>query len=83
MQYRPKIIKGTVKGTGWPIDCPLCGQKCWKMPAADKLKAAQAVTYLCTECAVKAGFLADYPKNRRKPGGNREQRRRAKRNARR
>lgn len=20
MQYRPKIIKGTVKGTGWPID---------------------------------------------------------------
>ena len=65
------------------IDCPLCGQKCWKMPAADKLKAAQAVTYLCTECAVKAGFLADYPKNRRKPGGNREQRRRAKRNARR
>ena len=49
----------------------------------DKLKAAQAVTYLCTECAVKAGFLADYPKNRRKPGGNREQRRRAKRNARR
>ena len=65
------------------IDCPLCGQKCWKMPSADKLKAAQAVTYLCTECAVKAGFLADYPKNRRKPGGNREQRRRAKRNARR
>lgn len=45
------------------IDCPLCGKKCWKMPAADKLKAAQAVTYLCTECAVKAGFLANYPKN--------------------
>lgn len=40
------------------------------------------VTYLCTECAIKAGFLSDYPRNRRKPGGNREQRRRAKRNAR-
>lgn len=65
------------------IDCPLCGQKCWKMPAADKLKEAQDVTYLCTECAIKAGFLSDYPRNRRKPGGNREQRRRAKRNARR
>lgn len=65
------------------IDCPLCGQKCWKMPAADKLKEAQAVTYLCTECAIKAGFFADYPKNQRKPGGNREQRRRVKRNARR
>ena len=20
MEYKPKIIKGTVKGTGWPID---------------------------------------------------------------
>ena len=65
------------------IECPACGQKCWKMPAADKLKEAQDVTYLCTECAIKAGFLSDYPRNRRKPGGNREQRRRAKRNARR
>lgn len=72
------------KHPGWElIDCPLCGQKCWKMPTADKIKAAQDVTCLCTECAIKAGFLADYPKNQRKPGGNREQRRRAKRNARR
>ncbi len=50
---------------------------------AEKLNEAQDVTYLCTECAIKAGFLSDYPRNRRKPGGNREQRRRAKRNARR
>ena len=62
-----------------PIACPNCGRKCWKMPEADKLQEAQGVSLLCTECAVKAGFLSQYQNNQRKPGGNRAQRRRAKR----
>jgi len=62
-----------------PIQCPNCGRKCWKMPEADRLKAAQSVDFLCTECAVKAGFMAPSQPGAGKPGGNRAQRRRAKR----
>lgn len=45
-----------------------------------KLQEAQGVSLLCTECAVKAGFLSQYkPSSEPKPGGNRAQRRRARR----
>lgn len=78
-----KNLNGDVqaKHPDWvPIACPNCGRKCWKMPEADKLQAAQGVSLLCTECAVKAGFLSPYqPNNAPHPEGNRAQRRRAKR----
>lgn len=70
-----KNLSGDVraKHPEWaPINCPNCGRKCWKMPEADKLKATQGVAFLCTECAVKAGFL----KSDQQPSiGNRAQRR--------
>ena len=77
-----KNINGDVqaKHPDWvPVSCPNCGRKCWKMPEADKLKEAQGVELLCTECAVKAGFLSPYQKNKPNPAGNRAQRRRASR----
>ena len=77
-----KNLNGDVqaKHPDWvPVSCPNCGRKCWKMPEADKLKEAQGVELLCTECAVKAGFLSPYQKNKPNPAGNRAQRRRANR----
>ena len=77
-----KNLNGDVqaKHPDWmPISCPNCGRKCWKMPEADKLQEAQGVFLLCTECAVKAGFMSPYQNNQTKPGGNRAQRRRANR----
>lgn len=65
------------------ISCPNCGQKCWKMPQADKLREAQGVTLLCTECAIRAGFISSYPTGAPKPGGNRKERRRRERENRR
>ena len=69
-----KNLNGDVqaKHPDWvPIACPNCGRKCWKMPEADKLQAAQGVSLLCTECAVKAGFLSPYqPNNAPHPEGN-------------
>lgn len=63
-----------------PINCPLCGRKCWKMGEADRLQKEQGVKFLCTKCALEAGLVTPFrPKNSPKPGGNREQRRRAKR----
>ena len=59
------------------ITCPACGQKCWKIPGADKLQREQGVLLLCTECAVKAGFVRPYGHMNK----NRAQRREAKRNA--
>lgn len=61
------------------IECPACGQKCWKHPEADRLQKEQAVQLLCTECALKAGLVLPFQQSRpaQKPGGNRAQRRRA------
>lgn len=82
-----KNLNGDVKAKhpDWElIDCPSCGRKCWKMPEADKLVKAQGVQLLCTECALKAGLIQPYrPDSTPKPGGNRAQRRRAKREGRR
>ena len=61
-----------------PVNCPHCGRKCWKPPEADKLKKSQGVQLLCTKCALEAGLVTPYQQNNTpKPGGNREQRRRA------
>lgn len=58
--------------------CPQCGGACWKPPGVDKLVDEQGVQLLCTECALRAGLVAPYRGgNDTKPGGNREQRRRA------
>lgn len=60
------------------IKCPKCGRKCWKTPEADRLVEAQGVQLLCTECALELGLVKPYrPDNSPKPGGNRAQRRRA------
>lgn len=65
------------------INCPLCGQKCWKPAEAEQFKA-QGVQFLCTECALKAGFVSPFRQNNTPtPGGNRKQRRRAEREKRR
>lgn len=63
------------------IECPVCGQKCWKHPEADRLQKEQAVQLLCTECALKAGLVLPFQQSgpAQKPGGNRAQRRRAER----
>lgn len=61
-----KNLNGDVqmKHPDWEsINCPNCGQKCWKMPVADKLQKEQGASLLCTECAVKAGLLSPYKKN--------------------
>lgn len=66
------------------IECPNCGRGCWKVPEAAKMQEQQGVQFLCTACALEAGLVAPFkPKNAPKPGGNREQRRRAKREQRR
>lgn len=76
-----KNLNGDVKAKhpDWElIACPSCGRNCWKMPEADRPVKAQGVQLLCTECALKAGLIQPY-KPAPKPGGNRAQRRRAKR----
>ena len=77
-----KNLNGDVKAKhpDWElIKCPRCGRNCWKTPEADKLVATQGVQLLCTECALAAGLVEPYrPDNSPKPGGNRKQRRRAK-----
>lgn len=66
-----------------PVECPCCGQKCWKPAEAEQLKA-QGVQFLCTECALKAGLVSPFRQNNTpKPEGNRKQRRRAEREKRR
>lgn len=66
-----------------PISCPRCNRKCWKPAEADRLQKAQGVQFLCTRCALEAGLVAPYrPNSSPKPGGNRAQRRRAEREAR-
>lgn len=59
------------------VECPGCGQKCWKVPISEKIHEKQEVQYLCTECSVGVGLLAPYNpiKNAPNPGGNRAQRR--------
>lgn len=60
-----------------PISCPRCGRKCWKPAEADRLREAQAVRFMCTECTIKAGLLAPYKTSSNpNPAGNRAQRRR-------
>lgn len=76
-----KNLNGDVKAKhpDWElIECPHCGRKCWKYPGADKLVKEQGAQLLCTECALSAGIVSPIPKIPTKPGGNREQRRRAK-----
>lgn len=61
------------------MNCPHCGRKCWKPAGVDKLQQEQGVQLLCTKCALEAGLVRPYrPDNTPKPGGNRAQRRRAK-----
>ena len=78
-----KNLNGDIKAKhpDWElIKCPNCGRGCWKTPEADKLVKNQGVQLLCTECALEAGLVTPYrPDNSPKPGGNRAQRRRAKR----
>lgn len=63
-----------------PMACPHCGRKCWKQPEADRLIKEQGAQVLCTKCALEVGLVSPYRQNNTpKPGGNREQRRRAKR----
>ena len=76
-----KNLLGNIKAKhpDWElIKCPKCGRKCWKTPEADRLVEAQGVQLLCTECALELGLVKPYrPDNSPKPGGNRAQRRRA------
>lgn len=78
-----KNLNGDVQGKhpDWEkVKCPKCGRKCWKTPEADRLVAEQGVQLLCTECALEAGLVSRYRSgNTPNPAGNREQRRRAKR----
>lgn len=65
------------------VECPNCGRGCWKTPEHDRLVEEQGVQLLCTECALEAGLVQPYspdnfPNYKSKPGGNREQRRKAK-----
>ncbi|MDO4321915.1 MAG: hypothetical protein Q4C61_05255 [Lachnospiraceae bacterium] len=63
-------------------NCPHCGRKCWKPAEADKLQKEQGVQLLCTRCSLEAGIISPY-RQTPKPGGNRAQRRRVKREQRR
>lgn len=78
-----KNLNGDIKAKhpDWElIKCPKCGRKCWKPAEVDRLQKEQGVQLLCTECAIEAGLVAPYiPDSTPKPGGNRAQRRRAKR----
>lgn len=78
-----KNLNGDIKAKhpDWElIKCPNCGRGCWKTPETDKLVKTQGVQLLCTECALEAGLVTPYrPDSSPKPGGNRAQRRRAKR----
>ena len=76
-----KNLNGDVKAKhpDWElIKCPNCGRGCWKPADVDKLVAEQGVQLLCTECALKANLVKPFRPSATKPGGNREQRRRAK-----
>ena len=81
-----KNLNGDIKAKhpDWElIECPACGRGCWKNPEADRLQKEQGVRMLCTECALEAELVAPFRQNNtQKPGGNREQRRRAKREGR-
>lgn len=76
-----KNLNGDIKAKhpDWElIECPNCGRNCWKHPEADVLQKEKGVQLLCTECALGAGLMAPFRrKNAPKPGGNREQRRKA------
>lgn len=77
-----KNLNGDIKAKhpDWElIECPNCGRGCWTNPEAEKLKQEQGVQFLCTECALEAGLVRPYPQSTPKPGGNRAQRRAAKR----
>lgn len=82
-----KNLNGDIKAKhpDWTaIKCPKCRRKCWKPEELRKLQKEQRVTFMCTECAVKAGLLAPYKLDSKpNPAGNREQRRRANREKRR
>lgn len=82
-----KNLNGNIKAKhpDWElIECPHCGRRCWKTAEADRIVASQGVQLLCTECALEVGLVRPFrPLNSPKPGGNREQRRRAKREQRR
>lgn len=61
------------------IKCPVCGAECYKFPEADRMQLTQGVELMCTECAIKAGFVKAYgAKNTPHPDGNRAKRRAAK-----
>ena len=63
-----------------PTTCPICGRKCWKQKEVDHLQIEQGVKVACTACALEAELLAPFkPNNTPHPDGNREQRRRKKR----
>lgn len=79
-----KNLNGDIaaKHPDWELlRCPQCGQKCWKHPEASRMARDFGVRFLCTECAIKEGLVS--PFHRTAPqlpvGGNRAQRRKAKR----
>lgn len=78
-----KNLNGDIKAKhpDWElIKCPSCGWPCWKTPEADRMVETQRVQLLCTECALRAGLIRAYKQqSANEPGGNRAQRRRAKR----
>lgn len=81
-----KNLNGDIKAKhpDWElIECPNCGRGCWTNPEAEKLKQEQGVQLLCTECALEAGLVRPYRESTPKPGGNRAERRMAKRQQRR
>ncbi|WP_455619622.1 hypothetical protein [Eisenbergiella sp.] len=81
-----KNLNGDIqaKHPDWqPMSCPTCGRKCWKPAEADRIQKEQGVQLLCTMCALEAGLVAPYRQSSQpKPGGNRAERRRAKREGR-
>ena len=77
-----KNLNGDVqaKHPDWePVNCPGCGLKCWKPPIPGKMHEDKDMQYLCTECAINAGFVAPYNPEKQTPpaGPNRAQRRKA------
>lgn len=77
-----KNLNGDIKAKhpDWELmECPHCGRNCWKPGGIDELVKKQGVQLLCTECALSAGLVSPFRPSETKAGGNREQRRRAKR----
>ena len=70
-------IKGDVQAKHpdwWIVKCPVCGKRCWSMPSFQKMKEKEGAQFICTKCAIKAGFMDPLP-GVQKLGGNRAARR--------